>query len=297
MDKIQAAIAKARAARNALGGEAPDIPLPTPTAKVPLRRPDAISRILAPKPPSPKIARTLAWQPLATFAPNAKQMERNRIVTFSTSGKKASGAIAYDMLRTKVLQEMRANGWRRLAITSPGPKCGKTTTALNLAFSLSKQPETHTIVAEMDMRRPSLAKTLSISGDTSFSTVIEGKADFADMAMRPRPNLAFAVNHTRARNPSELLQSSTIGKVLSKIEEQFDPDLTIFDMPPMLVSDDTMAFMGQVDCVLLVAAAESTSLGEIDICERDLAAQTNVLGVMLNKCRYMDKDSGKGRYD
>jgi len=249
---------------------------------------------VAPKNEPPVVDRPAVWKPLATFAPQAKQMARQRIVTFATTGAAAPGAVAFDMLRTKVLQQMRANGWKRLAITSPGADCGKSTTTLNLAFSLAKQADVHTIVAEMDMRRPSLARNLSLKGDTSISAVLEGKADFASVAMRPRPNLAFGVNYTHARNPAELLQSPTIGPALAKIEADYAPDLMIFDMPPMLVSDDAMAFMGQVDCVLLIAAAGTTSLREIDICERDLATQTNVLGVVLNKCRYMEKDYGYG---
>ena len=36
---------------------------------------------------------------------------------------------------------------------------------------------------------------------------------------------------------------------LAAIEARYTPDLVLFDMPPMLVSDDTMAFVGQVDAV------------------------------------------------
>ncbi|MGB1207941.1 MAG: CpsD/CapB family tyrosine-protein kinase [Paracoccaceae bacterium] len=312
MDKIQAAIAKARATRNA-GAPAdvtppPGAPIdaapprlaPVPPQVVPVPEPTLPPQAETPPPPpagqadSPAVDRAKVWKPLATFAPLAKQMARQRVVTFATKGTAAPGAVAFDMLRTKVLQQMRANGWKRLAITSPGADCGKSTTTLNLAFSLAKQTDVHTIVAEMDMRRPSLARNLGPKGQTSISAVLEGKADFASVATRPRPNLAFAVNYTRARNPAELLQSPTIGPALAKIEAEYAPDITIFDMPPMLVSDDTMAFMGQVDCVLLIAAAGTTSLREIDICERDLATQTNVLGVVLNKCRYMEKDYGYG---
>ena len=289
MDKVQAAIAKARAARNELVGDGPDQnQLPHGRQRSVAARSRASERDSSAQSQN----RQAVWQPLATFAPAAKLMAKQRIVTFDTGPHSSPGVVAFDMLRTKVLQQMRANGWKRLAITSPGADCGKTTVAMNLAFSLSRQPEVHTIVAEMDMRRPAMAKTFGLTGDTSFSAVIEGKADFADTAMRPRPNLAFGLNYTRTRNPSELLQSSMIGRVLADMEERFAPDLTIFDMPPMLQSDDTMAFMGQVDCVLLIAAAESTSLGEIDVCERDLATQTNVMGVLLNKCRYIDKESG-----
>jgi len=65
----------------------------------------------------------------------------------------------------------------------------------------------------------------------------------------------------------------------------------------MLVTDDMMAFAGEVDCVLLVAAAEASTIKEVDTCERELAAQTNVLGVVLNKCRYTDRGAGYGYYD
>jgi protein-tyrosine kinase len=33
------------------------------------------------------------------------------------------------------------------------------------------------------------------------------------------------------------------------------PDIVIFDLPPMLAADDVLAFLPNVDCVILVAAA------------------------------------------
>ena len=71
----------------------------------------------------------------------------------------------------------------------------------------------------------------------------------------------------------------------------------IFDMPPMLVSDDAMAFFPNVDAVILVAAAETTKIKEVDSCERDIASQTNVMGVILNKCRYMGPEYGYNYYE
>lgn len=287
MDKIQAAIAKARASRQEKAGDSSDQALTRQGAHSASR--DSPTGRAANLPVT--FDRATAWEPLASFAPSAKHMARQRIVTFDAGSHKVPGAIAFDMLRTKVLQQMRANSWTRLAITSPGANCGKTAIAVNLAFSLARQPDIYTIVAEMDLLRPSMAKTFGVSGTTSFSEVISGEADFADVARRPLPNLAFGLNYARTPNSSELLQSSKVASVMEGIENQYKPDLMIFDMPPMLHSDDTMAFIEQVDCVLLIAAAESTSLGEIDVCERDLAAQTNVMGVLLNKCRYLDKDA------
>jgi len=57
----------------------------------------------------------------------------------------------------------------------------------------------------------------------------------------------------------------------------------------MLLSDKVLAFLPNVDCVLLVAAAESSAPNETYRSECDLAERTNALGVVLNKCRFSRK--------
>jgi protein-tyrosine kinase len=55
-----------------------------------------------------------------------------------------------------------------------------------------------------------------------------------------------------------------------------------------------MAFAAKVDCVLIIAVAEQTTTKEVDICEQELARQTNVMGVVLNECRYMGREANYG---
>ena len=80
------------------------------------------------------------------------------------------------------------------------------------------------------------------------------------------------------------------------MKADLNPDTVIYDLPPMLTCDDVMAFLPNVDCVLLIAGAEISTVDEIDRCENDLAQQTNVLGVVLNKCRYAGEEYGYGYY-
>jgi len=278
MEKIQIAIAKARAARSAtLSGEAPVARPPVSPAQA--DRPDSA-------------AVTTAWTALPGFLPAAGLLARGHIVT-ATGGREA---VPFDQMRTRLLQQMRTNNWRRIAITSPGPGCGKSTVALNLAMSLGRQPELRTVLAEMDMRRPALARMLGLRSPQSFARVLEGLDPFAAQAVRIGDNLAVSTCHAPHRRPAELMHSPTLALALDRIEAEYAPSIVIFDMPPMLVSDDAMAVMGQIDCVLIIAAAESTTIKEIDRCERDLATQTNVLGVVLNKCRYMEEGYGYDYY-
>ena len=44
--------------------------------------------------------------------------------------------------------------------------------------------------------------------------------------------------------------------------------------------------------MLLIAGAERSRLDEVDKCEQELTEQTQVLGVVLNKCRYGGEDYG-----
>jgi protein-tyrosine kinase len=116
--------------------------------------------------------------------------------------------------------------------------------------------------------------------------VLQGTRPIAENFVRYGETLAIGTSARGVRSASEILQHSLTGQMLAELQAQFRPDVVIYDLPPMLVNDDVMAFLPHVDCVLLVAAAERSRLDEIDKCEQDLAEQTNVLGVILNKCRY-----------
>ncbi len=278
MEKIQQALAKARAERQVerqVGQQSRPVAAP-----------------ITPEPQPAESGVEAAWAALPEFHADADQLARARVMTLRGGHE----ATAFDVMRTKVLQTMRANNWRRLAITSPTPACGKSTVSLNLGFSLARQPDVRSIVAELDLRRPSLAKTLKLAPVKNFAEVLQDKADFNENAVRFGQNLALAVNSGIARHPSEVLQSARVPAILADIEARYNPDLMIFDLPPMFANDDTMAFVGQVDCVLLIAGAEATTVKEIDTCERELASQTNVMGVVLNKCHFMGKDYGYSYY-
>lgn len=302
MEKIQSAIAKARAQREEVISEKAVPPVtaaprqPNFTLGEVASQPAAAEAFAEPSMPSSRMLSTDEvmgnWLRLPVHQPDPAHLQKRRIVTY-LGGKEA---VTFDVMRTKLLQQMKANNWRRLAITSPSASCGKSTTCLNLAFSLARQTELRTVVAEVDLRRPSLAGMLGTTRKHSFADVLRKQSSFEENAFRVGNNLIFATNSTSARNPSELLQNANVPVAISEIESRYEPTIILFDMPPMMVSDDAMAFVGQVDCVLLVAAAETTTIQEVDLCERELASQTNVLGVILNKCRYLDRKYGYSYY-
>jgi protein-tyrosine kinase len=223
------------------------------------------------------------WASLPMLRVDPRLIAKHRIVTLTCSD---PAHAPFDMLRTRLLQKLRDNNWTSVAITSPSAGCGKTVVALNLAFSLARQKECRTVLMDLDLRRPRVASLLGQKSSPAMEVFLKGQGELESVFARLADNVAVAGNTRPMRFSSELLQSQTVSAVLQELKTKLEPHVVIFDLPPMLPSDDVMAFLPNVDCAILVVAAEETTAREADICERDLAEKTNVLGVVLNKCRY-----------
>ena len=223
------------------------------------------------------------WRTLPELNIEPRLISRKRLMSFNGG----ADATPYDMLRTKMLQQTLSKGWRRVALTSPYSGCGKSTAAANLAFSLGRQEDLRTIVIDFDMRRRGLAEILKKTGSYSMADVIQGKVPFHEHALRHSNNVIFGLNYTSTSKPAEILQSRKTIEFLEQLEAEYKPDIILFDTPPLMASDDSHGFLRNVDCALLLAAAEETSIDHIDIAERQLAELTNVMGIVLNKCRYI----------
>lgn len=281
MERLEAAMAKARAARKATKeGDAPDHeprqasqPETEPARAAPNARPDAL------------------WSGLKEISISNAQARKMRLGALMG----AEFAVPYDILRTRVRRQMRAEGWKRLAVTSPNKACGKTTVSLNLALAMARQADLRVMLLDFDLRRPSLAGLMGQQGGAyDLAALLAGERDFSEHAVRFGPNLAIGLNRRAVPHSAEMLLAPSTASVLDEIEARFKPDVIIFDTAPMMGNDDNLAFLGQVDCALLVAAADSTSARQVDSAERDLSGLTNVLGTVMNKCRYLDERDGYG---
>lgn len=229
-----------------------------------------------------------AWRSLPQFMPNEKLLKNNRVLSFFGG----AAAQPFDMMRTRLLQQCKTNGYRRIAITSPTPKCGKSTIAANLAFGLARQTELRVLVIDIDMRRPELANVIGIRENLAFARVLGGHEPPEAHMIAYGNNLAFGTNRVPSANSSELLHSAFARQQLELVERKFAPDLVLFDCPPMLASDDTIGFLDFTDAAILVAAAEQTSIDEVDVSETEIASATNMIGVVLNKARYTQGSYG-----
>lgn len=302
MEKLQAAIEIARKKREAERGDLASAPAPQgPSPQGPSPQgasPDGSdARPPGPQSPAPfgpaaatarpanaATGTDALWQALPPVELNQATLIRSRILSQSASRE----STPFDVLRTKVLYQMRQNGWRRLAITSPLPRCGKTTTAVNLALALGRQPELRSMLFDFDLRAPAVAEKLGLPKPPSIAPLLGGDRSLAEHGHRLGPNLALALSGEPQMDPTRLLMAGTTRDTLARIQADYAPDILIFDLPSILIGDDARAFLQHVDCALILARADQTRYGDLDSCEREVGEYTNIMGVVLNGYRYGD---------
>jgi capsular exopolysaccharide synthesis family protein len=254
-------------------------------AKAKEKQPDAVSgRQSAPAPKEyhqPKaVEENIVYKQTRVVDLDLAYLEDNRIITMDAED---PNSISFDILRTQVLAKMEANNWRTLAITSPTPECGKTVVAINLALSIAKQTDYTALLVDFDLRRPRIAAYLGLPNEFTLADYLEGKIDLNDVLVNPGiPRFVVMPNHRAIRKSTEILTSRRVKSLVEDLRDRYDQRICIFDLPPLQATDDAMAFIPQVDCVLMVVASGETKPAEVKECRRQLQS-SNLLGVVLNK--------------
>lgn len=221
---------------------------------------------------------------------NTSHLRRNRIVAHKKTDRLTG---SFDMLRTRLLREMEIRGWKTVAITSPTAASGKTLTAINLAFSISHSRTHSAILADFDLRRPSVANYLGLPTDLkSLVEYFENTAGVRDVEIGLGvPNFVVLPNFFPVENAAETLASDAAENLIIDLRDQYTDGVVIIDLPPLLEVDDALSVLPKVDCVLLVVAAGHSTANQIKECRR-LLTPYNLVGTVLNK-----SDSKSNQYD
>lgn len=214
------------------------------------------------------------------LALNYEQLAKNRIVALN---KNNINSLSFDILRTQVIKKMMKNGWRTIGITSPVPGCGKTMVSINLAISISHQINRTAMLVDFDLRRPSISKYLGLEVTPSLNEVLIGEATVSESLINPGIDRLLILPTARpVKNSSEILFSKKIANLVAEFRNRYAERIVLFDLPPLLGTDDAMIMMSQVDCVLVVIGNGMVS--ENDLLESMRYVDSNkLLGTVLNK--------------
>jgi succinoglycan biosynthesis transport protein ExoP len=187
---------------------------------------------------------------------------------------------AFRELRTSVILSASGRFANSILVTSAQPGEGKTTVAVNLAFSLAQlgQP---VLLVDADMRRPSIQKYFPQRG-SRLSAYLAGQGAWQQMVY-PTSITRLYVLHCGPvpENPSELLSSDRMRALMQ--ESMATYRFVILDSPPILNRADSRILGSIVGATILVVKGGDTPRQVVQYAESQArSVGANLIGVVLN---------------
>lgn len=224
---------------------------------------------------------SIVYSQTRVFAPIASVLEDNRIINPASADR---ASVAFRMLRTQVLQRMDANGWRSIAIFSPGADDGKTTTAINLAVSLASDQSHTVLLVDLDFKHPSVAARLGLAPEFGADDAMAGRARVEDCLYHPEgfDRLVLMPARSALGNSSEVLSGPRGREIVGELRARYAERILVIDLPPVLLADDALSFAPLVECGLVVAAEGRTRRKDL-VRTVELLHKTPLVGTVLNR--------------
>lgn len=189
-------------------------------------------------------------------------------------------AEAYKMIRTNLLFTLANTDNRVVVFSSAEPGAGKSTLCCNLGIVMA-QTGARVVLVDADMRKPVQHRNFRVSKAKGLSGILGGLQTLEE-CIRPNvmANLDLIPSGAIPPNPSELLGSDRMMKLLDELKERYD--YVFIDTPPLTVVADALVLSPHTAGVVLVARQQQTmydELGESADAVKQVGA--NVLGVVV----------------
>ena len=201
---------------------------------------------------------------------------------------------AYRVLRTAIQFSVVDKKNSILLMTSGVPAEGKSTTAGNLAVVLA-QAGNNVLLMDGDLRRPSQHEVFNLPNKRGVTSLLL-KLNVDDSEIEVRNLVEDTVQPTQVEglqimtcgpippNPSELLGSTKMRRLLEVLDKQYD--FVIVDSPPVLSVTDAAVLSALAGTTLVVVRANKSRKEEFkQVVERLEDVNANLVGVVLNSLK------------
>lgn len=206
---------------------------------------------------------------------------KRRLITYEDP--KSPISESYRSLRTNVNYAAASDKKiQSLLISSSQPGEGKSTTTANLAIAFA-QLRRNTLLIDADLRKPVQHNVFGLDRGPGLSEYLIGEVEDLNSIIHQTKveNLSILTAGSLPPNPSELLGSDAMSKLVDLLENEWD--MVLLDSPPIVAVTDASMISREIDAIALVVKAGQTERSAVD---RALDTVRNVkaplIGAILN---------------
>lgn len=204
---------------------------------------------------------------------------------------------AFRTLRTNLTFAQKNRNISSILVTSSYSGEGKSYISSNLAIALAKSNK-KVLVIDADMRKGRQNSIFRVANSNGLSNAlieinnmtVENLSSY--IKTTSIPNIHIITSGDRPTNPSELVSSSKMAKLLSIVNEIYD--FVVIDGTPSILVADSVAISKFVDSVLIVTAYKSTKIDNVQKMKKMFEnVGSQITGVIINK--YPIEESAYGQ--
>ena len=187
---------------------------------------------------------------------------KRRLITYEDP--KSPISESYRALRTNVSYASTIDKKiKSLLISSSQPGEGKSTITANLAIAFA-QLRKKTLLVDTDLRKPVQHNVFGLPRGPGLSDYLIGDvADIDSIILNTKiENLSLITAGGLPPNPSELLGSEAMSKLIDRLESEWD--MVLFDSPPVIAVTDASMISSELDAIALVVKAGQTERSAVD---------------------------------
>ncbi|MCM2283316.1 MAG: polysaccharide biosynthesis tyrosine autokinase [Desulfobacula sp.] len=197
----------------------------------------------------------------------------------------------FRLLKNNILFPEKGTPPRSIMITSASPGEGKSFVASNLAVSIAQNIDEHVLLMDCDLRSPKIHSIFNLPQGPGLSEYLSQAKPLSSLLVKTFINkLTILPAGTIPKNPSELLSSEQMRRLIHEVRLRYSDRYIIIDTPPPYITSEANAIVRQVDGVLMVIRHGKTRKKDVeDII--NIYGREKIIGVVQN---FAEKRAGYG---
>jgi protein-tyrosine kinase len=197
----------------------------------------------------------------------------------------------FRMLKNNILFPEKGLPPKNIMVTSASPGEGKTFVAANLAVTIAQNIDEYVLLMDCDLRSPHVHKMFGLNNPPGLSEYLSRARPLSSLLVKTfLEKLTILPSGAIPPNPSELLSSEQMRRLLSEVKTRYSDRYVIIDTPPPYLTSETNALARHVDGIILVVRQGKTRKKEIENI-LEIYGKEKIIGVVQN---FAQKKPGYG---